>query len=324
MSDTPGRSLFELLEEAERFGLKPTPIEWQSPPLNLERVPYLLSAIFGVSKDAPWPPPPPDPSMAAALVEAAESVLVTLSPREEKIIKMRFGLEKDGQPHTQKEVASHFAVTAARVKQIESKALKKLRHPSRARLLREFLDEASTWTGRAHETPAELIPVIETIKQLTPGLIRHLKTRESDLTKIHWKVFEHLVAEFLAQRGFSDVRLVGTNPKTGADIYAVLKVSQIGIEHRYFIEVKRWKDKVGVEVIDRVYGAFLAERERMGWHAAIIVSAVGFKEMKKYSPYQLKMMGIELKDKDDLLRWLREYEQRGDGLWLPKPPTLSI
>jgi RNA polymerase sigma factor (sigma-70 family) len=324
MSETPERSIFELLEEMERLDIQSIASGDYSPSLNLERVPYLLSAIFGVSKDAPWPPPPPAPSMAAALAEAAESVLVTLSPREEKIIKMRFGLEKDGQLHTQKEVASHFAVTAARVKQIESKALKKLRHPSRARLLREFLDEASTWTGRAHETPAELIPVVETVKQLTPGLIRHLKTRESDLTKIHWKVFEHLVAEFLAQRGFSDVRLVGTNAKTGADIYAVLRVDQIGIEHRYFIEVKRWKDKVGVEVIDRVYGAFLAERERMGWHAAIIVSAVGFKDIKKYSPYQLKMMGVELKDKGDLLRWLKEYEQREDGLWLPKPPTLSI
>ncbi len=262
--------------------------------------------------------------MAGALVEAIDSILVTLSPREEKVIKMRFGLEKNERPLTQKEVAKHFAVTASRIRQIESKALRRLRHPSRSRLLYAFLDEARTWTGRAREAPAELVPVVETMRKLTPELIRHLKTHESDLTKIHWRVFEHLVAEFLASRGFSDVRLVGANAQTGADIYAVLKVDQIGIEHRYFIEVKRWRDKVGVEVIDRVYGAFLAERERMGWHAAVIVSVAGFKEIKKYTPYQLKMMGIEMKDREDLLRWLRDYEEREDGLWLPNPPKLSI
>jgi DNA-binding CsgD family transcriptional regulator len=262
--------------------------------------------------------------MALALVEATDGVLGTLTPREEKVIKMRFGLGVSGHLHTQKEVAAHFAVSVARVRQIESKALRRLRHPSRARLLAVFLDETRSWTGRPQQYPAELTPAIETVTKLTPDLIAHLKRHEEDLTRIHWRVFEHLVAEFFASRGFKDVRLVGTNATTAADIYAAQIIDQIGIEHRYFIEVKRWKHKVGIEVIDRVYGAFLSERDRFGWHAAIIVSAVGFKDVEKWTPYQLRMKGIELRDRDDLLRWLRDYEQREDGLWLPNPPKLTV
>jgi cold shock CspA family protein len=185
-------------------------------------------------------------------------------------------------------------------------------------------DETLPWPGQARELPAELTPVVETIRKLTPELIRHLKRNEDDLRRIDPHVFEHLVAEFLAGRGFGDVRLVGTNPKTAADIYAARVDDLIGIEHRYFIEVKRWKDKVGVEVIDRVHGAFIGERARIGWHAAIIVSVSGFKEIEKYTPYELRMMGIELKDRGDLLRWLKDYRQREDGLWLPDPANLSL
>jgi len=73
------------------------------------------------------------------LREQTAEVLKTLSPREEKIIKMRFGLQ-DGSEHTLEEVGQHFAVTRERIRQIEAKALRKLRHPSRSHRLRAFLD----------------------------------------------------------------------------------------------------------------------------------------------------------------------------------------
>ena len=66
-------------------------------------------------------------------------MLKTLTPREEKIIKMRFGME-DGSEHTLEEVGHSFAVTRERIRQIEAKALRKLRHPSRSGKLRAFLD----------------------------------------------------------------------------------------------------------------------------------------------------------------------------------------
>jgi RNA polymerase primary sigma factor len=73
------------------------------------------------------------------LREQTAEVLKTLSPREEKIVKMRFGLQ-DGSEHTLEEVGQHFAVTRERIRQIEAKALRKLRHPSRSHRLRAFLD----------------------------------------------------------------------------------------------------------------------------------------------------------------------------------------
>ena len=74
------------------------------------------------------------------LKERTERVLRTLSPREERIIKMRFGLE-DGSEHTLEEVGRAFAVTRERIRQIEAKALRKLRHPSRCRELKTFFDD---------------------------------------------------------------------------------------------------------------------------------------------------------------------------------------
>jgi RNA polymerase primary sigma factor len=73
------------------------------------------------------------------LKDQTSHVLRTLTPREEKVIKMRFGLE-DGSEHTLEEVGQSFAVTRERIRQIEAKALRKLRHPSRSRKLRAFLD----------------------------------------------------------------------------------------------------------------------------------------------------------------------------------------
>ncbi len=73
------------------------------------------------------------------LKEMTENVLKTLTPREEKVIKMRFGLD-NGSDHTLEEVGQNFAVTRERIRQIEAKALRKLRHPSRSRKLRPFLD----------------------------------------------------------------------------------------------------------------------------------------------------------------------------------------
>ena len=73
------------------------------------------------------------------LQEMTEAVLKTLTPREEKVIKMRFGVG-DGSEHTLEEVGQNFAVTRERIRQIETKALRKLRHPSRSRKLKAFLE----------------------------------------------------------------------------------------------------------------------------------------------------------------------------------------
>ena len=83
---------------------------------------------------------PSDSVINLNLREQTAEVLKTLSPREEKIVKMRFGLQ-DGSEHTLEEVGNHFAVTRERIRQIEAKALRKLRHPSRSHRLKTFLEK---------------------------------------------------------------------------------------------------------------------------------------------------------------------------------------
>jgi len=85
---------------------------------------------------------PSDAAISISLQEQTASLLKTLTPREEKVIKMRFGLD-DGSEHTLEEVGQSFAVTRERIRQIEAKALRKLRHPSRSRKLRAFLEGPS-------------------------------------------------------------------------------------------------------------------------------------------------------------------------------------
>lgn len=84
----------------------------------------------------------PAPAEAASfmlLKEQLEEVLETLTPREEKVLRLRFGLD-DGRARTLEEVGQHFGVTRERIRQIEAKALRKLRHPSRSKKLKDFLE----------------------------------------------------------------------------------------------------------------------------------------------------------------------------------------
>ena len=82
---------------------------------------------------------PSEEAEKTLLREQLEEVLSTLTPREEQVLRMRFGLT-DGKPHTLEEVGKEFDVTRERIRQIESKALRKLRHPSRSKKLRDFLN----------------------------------------------------------------------------------------------------------------------------------------------------------------------------------------
>jgi RNA polymerase primary sigma factor len=82
---------------------------------------------------------PSEAVISVNLKEYTSQVLRTLTPREERVIKMRFGLE-DGSEHTLEEVGQSFQVTRERIRQIEAKALRKLRHPSRSRRLKAFVD----------------------------------------------------------------------------------------------------------------------------------------------------------------------------------------
>ena len=115
--------------------------------LKIAQEPVSLETPIGEEEDSHLGDFIPDegasePSEAASftlLQEQLVDVLSTLTPREEKVLKLRFGIE-DGQPHTLEEVGREFNVTRERIRQIEAKALRKLRHPSRSKKLKDFLN----------------------------------------------------------------------------------------------------------------------------------------------------------------------------------------
>ena len=84
---------------------------------------------------------PLDAATNTGLSEATQKILNTLTPREAKVLRMRFGINMNTD-HTLEEVGKQFDVTRERIRQIEAKALRKLRHPSRSRKLKAFLDGA--------------------------------------------------------------------------------------------------------------------------------------------------------------------------------------
>ena len=85
---------------------------------------------------------PSDAAVYGSLRDVTGDVLDTLTPREAKVLRMRFGIEMNTD-HTLEEVGKQFDVTRERIRQIEAKALRKLRHPSRSERLRSFLDNES-------------------------------------------------------------------------------------------------------------------------------------------------------------------------------------
>ena len=120
-----------------------TPIDKIREAMRASQEPVSLETPIGEEEDSHLGDFIPDesaltPQEAAAqamLKEQLDSVLATLTPREEKVLKLRFGLE-DGRPRTLEEVGDEFEVTRERIRQIEAKALRKLRHPSRSKKLK--------------------------------------------------------------------------------------------------------------------------------------------------------------------------------------------
>lgn len=246
------------------------------------------------------------------LYESARKILNELNPLESQILKLSMGFNSNLVDQDD-EIASILGIPVQFVEEYRGRALRKLRHPTRTDAF-----NALTKHKPLNDKNVDIIipKAVDEIGKLTPELLEHLRTKSDDITKLKPDVFEHLVAELLASRDFKNVQLVGKNNSTSADIFASKFIDDIG-EHRYFIEVKRWKDKIGVEVIDRVYGARISERDKYGWTAAMVVSIVGFKEFRKYSKEDIQNRGIYLKNRDDLLKWLSEYKENKNGLFVP-------
>ena len=125
--DMPVEKVWEIMRVAQE------PVSLETP-IGEEEDSHL--GDFIPDEDAPVPA---EAASHTLLKEQLASVLGSLTPREEKVLRLRFGLE-DGRPRTLEEVGKEFNVTRERIRQIEAKALRKLRHPSRSKRLKDFLD----------------------------------------------------------------------------------------------------------------------------------------------------------------------------------------
>ena len=131
-------------EIAEELGM---PVDKVREIMRVAQEPVSLETPIGEEEDSHLgdfipddeAPAPADAASHTLLKEQLGDVLATLTPREAKVLRLRFGLE-DGRPRTLEEVGKEFDVTRERIRQIEAKALRKLRHPSRSKKLKDFLD----------------------------------------------------------------------------------------------------------------------------------------------------------------------------------------
>ena len=131
-------------EVAEKIGMSPEKVREI---MKIAQDPVSLETPIGVEEDSHLgdfipdddSPAPQDAASYAMLREQIKEVLHTLTPREEHVLKLRYGLN-DGRTHTLEEVGKEFNITRERIRQIEAKALRKLRHPSRSKRLKDFLD----------------------------------------------------------------------------------------------------------------------------------------------------------------------------------------
>ncbi|MCB0212630.1 MAG: RNA polymerase sigma factor RpoD, partial [Anaerolineae bacterium] len=130
-------------ELAEHMDLEPAKVRWM---LRVSRHPVSLERPVGEEEDSELgnfiededAPTPPDAAYHRLLQEKLEDVLSTLTPREARILRLRFGLQ-NGRSYTLEEVGKKFGLTRERIRQIEGQALRKLRHPRRSRQLRDYL-----------------------------------------------------------------------------------------------------------------------------------------------------------------------------------------
>ncbi len=142
---------------AQEYGREPTAAEIgkgiEIPPekvreiVKVAQLPISLESPIGEEEDSHLSDfiedrnalPPVDAASKQLLKEQIDDVLSSLTPRERRVLRLRFGLE-DGRSRTLEEVGKEFNVTRERIRQIEAKALRKLRHPSRSRRLRDYLE----------------------------------------------------------------------------------------------------------------------------------------------------------------------------------------
>ena len=223
-----------------------------------------------------------------------------------------------------------LGLSAQRFQAISGKLRRKILHPSRAVLLQQ-IQAQTEWNEIATQFELDFLKSdhllmrtekkLEEHTKLSPGLIKQLKDMpEVDFSRLDPILFEHLIAELFAGNGFKDVKWVGRNTSTSADIFMTTDTHRHLGPVTVYVEVKREKEKIGISVINETFGAVALESPRPGLANGVtfsmVVSVSGFANFSKISQQELQARHMYLKGPEDIKDLLSNYDVR-DTLLVP-------
>jgi restriction endonuclease Mrr len=233
------------------------------------------------------------------LREQTRKALKTLTPREELVLKMRYGGANETE-HRVTEIARSFNVTPERIRQIESKALRKLRHPSRARRLRSFLPSETENIVETALPPVgdeESFGSLVILPVVTPELMAAINAHPELLRTLDGRMFERILAELLEQQGYV-VELQRGTKDGGIDIFALMREGPLG-PHRYLVQAKRWSNPVGLAPVRELM--FLHNHHRVTKSCLVTTSRFTRGAWELAGEYQWQ---LELRDYERLREWV--------------------
>ena len=255
--------------------------------------------------------PAPKRYLPETIYEAIElrslinEVLKSLTERESKVLKMRFGLV-DGEEHTLAEVGKQFGLTAERIRQIEALALRKLKHPSRSRVLKEavepiqeVIEKDKKDVEKIIEFPADFnIGIITT--SVDENLIRYFSEHPEEIKTMNRRLFEEMIAELFSGFGYK-VELTKQTRDGGIDIFAI---KDLEVSVKYIIQAKRPEpgNPVRVEPVRALY--WVKHREKAT--KAILATTTYFTKDAKME-FRDRLWELELKEYEGILGWINTY-----------------
>ncbi len=234
------------------------------------------------------------------LREQIEEALKSLSEKERTVLKMRYGLS-DGEEHTLKKIGKELDLSAERIQQIESVALRKLIHVSRSRNLKEFETQEKEEQEKIAEFQVDT-SILLISEDIYKSLIKYYSDHPEELRKIDHRKLEEMIAELFSGFGY-DVELTAQTRDGGKDIIAI-KDSEVKV--KYLIEAKRPEPgtPIGVGPVRELYGVKTDEKATKAILATTTYFTAPAKALQEDHIWEL-----ELRDYEGIMAWIHAYKK---------------
>ncbi len=242
---------------------------------------------------------------AIELRSLINEVLKTLTAKEAKVLKMRFGLV-DGEEHTLAEIGKQFGLTAERIRQIEALALRKLAHPSRSRRLKKVLEPIQEVMEKDKKDVEKIIEFPDNFSigiittKVDEDLIRYFSEHPEEMKTMNRRLFEEMIAELFSGFGY-EVELTKQTRDGGIDIIAI---KNLEASVKYIIQAKRPEsgNPVRVGPVRALY--WVKHREKAT--KAILATTTYFTKDAKME-FRDRVWELELKEYEGILGWINDY-----------------